>query len=360
MPASTRSNVLTMRGLAAGDALRRRRSAPRSSTRALQRIRALPGVQAAATIDDLPFEAARSADRARKARRDCCRRIKPTVQVRKITPGYLARCASRCCAAATSPTATRRAARQPRGRELFWADDDPIGRRAALPLIRGPAQRGRRDRRRREAGRPGGERGRRPSTSTRATHMAQRAFAIRTSVPPATLAQPAAGVRSTRSIRSSRSRTSARWSRCATRRHVAAIQRAAARPVSRGRAGCSPRSASTASCRTSRAAPRNRHPNRARRAHQRRAPARRPRRHDAALVGIAFGAIAALAAARLLETMVFGISASDPLTLAAVAAVLAAVSLVASLLPGCRAAQSRSIADSPRVVAVPRDSGSRR
>jgi ABC-type antimicrobial peptide transport system permease subunit len=55
------------------------------------------------------------------------------------------------------------------------------------------------------------------------------------------------------------------------------------------------------------------------------------------LVGIAAGTIAALASARVMETLVFGVSASDPLTLAAVAATLAVVALMASLVPAYRA-----------------------
>ncbi len=56
-----------------------------------------------------------------------------------------------------------------------------------------------------------------------------------------------------------------------------------------------------------------------------------------ALVGIAVGAFAALASAKAMETLVFGVSASDPLTLAAVAATLALVALLASLVPAYRA-----------------------
>ena len=56
-----------------------------------------------------------------------------------------------------------------------------------------------------------------------------------------------------------------------------------------------------------------------------------------ALVGIAAGTIAALASAKVMETLVFGVSASDPLTLAAVAATLALVALMASLVPACTA-----------------------
>jgi ABC-type antimicrobial peptide transport system permease subunit len=56
-----------------------------------------------------------------------------------------------------------------------------------------------------------------------------------------------------------------------------------------------------------------------------------------ALVGIAAGTIAAIASAKVMETLVFGVSASDPLTLAAVGTTLAFVALVASLVPAYRA-----------------------
>jgi putative ABC transport system permease protein len=56
-----------------------------------------------------------------------------------------------------------------------------------------------------------------------------------------------------------------------------------------------------------------------------------------ALAGVAVGAIAALASAKVMRTLVFGVSASDPLTLAAVGATLALVALMASLVPAYRA-----------------------
>ena len=56
-----------------------------------------------------------------------------------------------------------------------------------------------------------------------------------------------------------------------------------------------------------------------------------------ALVGVAAGTIAALALARVMRTLVFGVSASDPLTLAAVAATLVVIALIASLVPAYRA-----------------------
>src|SRR5881397_1198380 len=56
-----------------------------------------------------------------------------------------------------------------------------------------------------------------------------------------------------------------------------------------------------------------------------------------ALVGIAVGMIAVLTSAKVMATLVFGVSASDPLTLSAVAATLALVALMASLVPAYRA-----------------------
>ena len=58
-----------------------------------------------------------------------------------------------------------------------------------------------------------------------------------------------------------------------------------------------------------------------------------------ALIGIAAGALAAVASARVLEKLVFGVSATDPLTLAIVSGALALVALLASLVPAYRASR---------------------
>jgi len=58
-----------------------------------------------------------------------------------------------------------------------------------------------------------------------------------------------------------------------------------------------------------------------------------------ALIGIAAGGVAALGAGRIMEKLVFGVSASDPLTLAGVSAALALVALLASLVPAYRASR---------------------
>ena len=55
------------------------------------------------------------------------------------------------------------------------------------------------------------------------------------------------------------------------------------------------------------------------------------------LIGLVLGIAGSLAVTRLLSTLLFGVGARDPLTLAAVAAVLALVSVAACLLPALRA-----------------------
>jgi ABC-type antimicrobial peptide transport system permease subunit len=56
-------------------------------------------------------------------------------------------------------------------------------------------------------------------------------------------------------------------------------------------------------------------------------------------IGLALGLAAAFAAGRVLADQVYGVSVADPASYAAVVAVLAAVALVASLLPARRAAR---------------------
>jgi ABC-type antimicrobial peptide transport system permease subunit len=55
--------------------------------------------------------------------------------------------------------------------------------------------------------------------------------------------------------------------------------------------------------------------------------------------GVVLGLAGALASTRVLESLLYGVSARDPLTFAALAALLAAVALVASWLPARRAAR---------------------
>jgi macrolide transport system ATP-binding/permease protein len=54
--------------------------------------------------------------------------------------------------------------------------------------------------------------------------------------------------------------------------------------------------------------------------------------------GVAFGLIGSVSASRLLRSLLFGVSAWDPVTLGSVSALMAIVSLAAVFLPARRAA----------------------
>jgi ABC-type antimicrobial peptide transport system permease subunit len=56
-----------------------------------------------------------------------------------------------------------------------------------------------------------------------------------------------------------------------------------------------------------------------------------------ALLGVCIGVVAALALARLMTSLLFGVTAHDPLTFAAVAALLITVALLACYIPARRA-----------------------
>jgi ABC-type antimicrobial peptide transport system permease subunit len=58
-----------------------------------------------------------------------------------------------------------------------------------------------------------------------------------------------------------------------------------------------------------------------------------------ALIGVAIGLAGALALGRVVSTLIYGVSASDPATYLAVSGLLAAVALVASVIPAMRAAK---------------------
>ncbi len=303
---------------------------------ALQRIRALPGVEAAGTIDDLPFDDGSS--QTLKLDGYPPQRDPMAVQVRQITPGYLRAMGipvlrGRDIVASDGEVmlVSRDAAK------LYWGTDDPIGRRAALPFSRTVL--------RPVVGIVGDVKQRNliePPTPTVYFYTREpygrATFAIRTSVPPATLAQPA--VAAIRAIDPEqplldiqtmvqvldRELTSQRFSALllGVFGGVALLLAAVGiytvlSYIVRGRSR-------EIGIRTALGA----------------------RTGDVlrmvivegmspTLVGIAAGVIAALASARVMETLVFGVSASDPLTLAAVAAALGLVALMASLVPAYRA-----------------------
>lgn len=303
---------------------------------ALQRVRALPGVEAAGTIDDLPLIEGSSQTLDLEGYPP--RRDPVAVQVRQITPGYVRAMGIPVLRGrdiveddAEVLLVSRDAAR------LYWGADDPIGRRATLPFSKTVL--------RRVVGIVGDVKQRNLTEATTPTvyfytrePYGRAAFVIRTSVPPATLAQPAAAairaIDPEQPVADIRTMVQVLDGKLTSQRFSAlllgvfagvALLLAAVGIYSvvsfivRGRSR-------EIGIRTALGA----------------------RTSDVlrlviveglspALVGIAAGTIAALASAKVMEALVFGVSASDPLTLAAAGATLAFVALVATLVPAYRA-----------------------
>jgi predicted permease len=304
---------------------------------ALQRIRALPGIVAAGTIDDLPFAAGSSQTLALEGYPP--QRDPVAVQVRQISPGYLRamgipvlRGRDVLDSDADVLLVSQEAAK------LYWGADDAIGRRAILPALSKTVLR-------EVVGIVGDVKqrtlieGATPTVYFYTREPYGRAtFAIRTSVPPATLAQSAvAAIRAIdpeQSVVNTQTMGQMLDEKLAPQHFSAlllglfagvALLLAAVGIYSvlsyvvRGRSR-------EIGIRTALGA--------------QRADVLRlviVEGMSPALVGIAAGTIAALASARVMETLVFGVSASDPLTLAVVGATLALVALMASLVPAYRA-----------------------
>jgi predicted permease len=303
---------------------------------ALQRIRALPGVEAAGAIDDLPFGDGSSQTLALEGYPP--QRDPVAVQVRQVRPGYL------------------RAMGIPvlRGRDLvesdaevllvsaeaaklYWGADDPIGRRAILPALSQTV--------RQVVGVVGDVKQRNLTEATTPTvylytrePRSRATFVMRTSVPPATLVQPA--VAAIRAIDPEQPVGDVQTmvqvlDGTLTSQRFSALLLGAFAGVALLLAAVGIYSVLSYIVR-----------GRTREIGIRRALGARTsdvlrlvivEGMSPALVGIAAGTIAALASARIMKTLVFGVSASDPLTLAAVGATLAFVAFMASLVPAYRA-----------------------
>ena len=304
---------------------------------ALQRIRALPGVVAAGTIDTLPVADGGSAQilvlEGQGPRFDA------VVQVRQISPGYLRAMGIpvlRGRDVADSDTDVLLVSQA--AAKLYWGADDAIGRRARLPALS-------RTLHREVVGIVGDVKQRNLIEGATPTvyfytrdSFARKTFAIRTSVPPATLVQAAVAairaidpeqpVADTQTMvqvldqKLTPQRISARllgvFAGVALLLAAVGIYSVLSYIV-RGRSR-------EIGIRTALGA--------------QRADVLRlviVEGMAPALVGIAAGMIAAIASAKVMETLVFGVSASDPLTLVVVGAALAFVALVASLVPAYRA-----------------------
>jgi predicted permease len=303
---------------------------------ALQRIRALPGVEAAGTIDDLPF--ADGSSQTLQLAGGPPPREPVAVQVRQITPGYF------------------RAMGIPvlRGRDvvdsdaevllvsqdtvkLYWGDDDPIGRRAALPFSKTVL--------RQVVGIVGDVKqrslteGPTPSAYYSTREPSGRAtFVVRTSVPSATLARPVVAAISAidpeQPVVDVRTMVQVLDDKLAPQRFGALLLGVFA-GLALLLAAVGIYSVLSYIVR-----------GRSREIGIRRALGARTsdvirlvivESMSPVLVGLAAGTIAALASARVMRTLVFGVSASDPVMFAAAGATLALVAMMASLVPAYRA-----------------------
>jgi putative ABC transport system permease protein len=305
---------------------------------ALQRIRALPGVEAAGRIDDLPFSAGGEAQ-ILALEGEPPRRNPAVVQVRQVTPGYLRAMGIPVLRGRdVAETDSEALLVSADAAKLYWGADDAIGHRASLPaqsttvfrqvvgIVSDVKQRSLTE-------------GFTPSVYVYTRQPSGRAtFVVRTSVPSTTLTQPVVaaihGIDPEQPVVDIRTMMQVLDGGLTSQRFTAlvlgvfagvALLLAAVGIYSvlsyivRGRSR-------EIGIRTALGA----------------------RTSDVlrlvivegmspVLVGIAAGIIGALASARAMGTLVFGVSASDPLTLAAVAATLALVALMASLVPAYRA-----------------------
>ncbi len=101
----------------------------------LERVRALPGVEAAGAIDDLPSQLGSVQPIVLEGHAELLPRDQPTVEVRKILPGYVRAMSIPILAGrdiATGDVEVLLVSRS--AAKLLWRDEDPVGRRITLPL----------------------------------------------------------------------------------------------------------------------------------------------------------------------------------------------------------------------------------
>jgi putative ABC transport system permease protein len=102
---------------------------------ALGRLRALPGVQAVGAIDNLPLLGGSVQPVVLEGRAELLPRDQPTAEVRKILPGYLSSMRIPVLRGRDVAENDHEVCLISRGAaKLLWGDEDPIGRRITLPL----------------------------------------------------------------------------------------------------------------------------------------------------------------------------------------------------------------------------------
>ena len=309
---------------------------------ARQQLAALPGVTAAGTIDDLPLLGGSVQPIVLEGQAELLPKDQPTVEVRKITPGYLRAMKIPILQGrdveerdAEAVLVSRAAAK------LLWGEGDPVGRRISLPLqsrtllkevigIVGDVKQGDLE----DAA---------AATIyefTREHSSPSQTFVLRTSVPPLSLAQSATAViraiDSELPVEDIRTMETAIDSTLTSQRFSALLLGLfAAVALTLASVGIYSVLAYIVRGRSREIGIRT---------------ALGAKTSDVlrlvvmegmtpALIGIVIGALAALGSAKILERLVFGVSASDPLTLAAVTGTLALVALLASLVPAYRASR---------------------
>jgi putative ABC transport system permease protein len=335
-------NVLTMRVVLPETRYKGASQVGRFFDTALARIRAIPGVQSAGAIDNLPLEGGSVQPIVHEGAAELLPRDQPTVAVRKATPGYLQTLRLPLLRGRDLAETDTNVMLVSRGAaKMLWGDVDPIGRRVTLPLEEKGVLKT-------VIGIVGDVKTDELSQPPMATVYEYRhehdwhhfTLVARTTVPPASIGQaataavhaidpqqPVTNIQTMDDVLD-QTLTSQRFSALLLS-IFAALALALASVgiysvlsyIVRGRTR-------EIGIRTALGAD----------------------RFDVlrmvigegmwpTLVGIAVGAVGALGSAKLLEKLVFGVSASDPLTLAAVGGTLAAVALLASLIPAYRASR---------------------
>jgi putative ABC transport system permease protein len=309
---------------------------------AVTRLRALPGVVAAGAIDSLPLEGGSVQPIVVEGRPEQLPRDQPTVQVRAMMPGYLE--------AMSIPVLRGRDVAEGdvdvllvshAAAKLLWGDADPIGQRVTLPLMSRTQARevigiaaDVKQRSLSEAGLPS------VYYYTRERAWSGLNLVVRTSVPPTSVSPSAVavirGLDPQQPVQSVRTMDEVRDEQLTSQRFSALLLGAfAGVALVLATVGIYSVLSYIVRGRTREIGIRS---------------ALGAQTGDLlrlvvlegmgpALLGIAAGTVAALAASVTLQGLVFGVSASDPLTLAAVAATLAGVALLASLVPAYRASR---------------------